>query len=101
MNGIKMQVVPLKIPFKSCRIALDNEIDYDVKGSGSRTIDFRRLGWNLDTTEALKSKTEVAHFVTQETVLLFRFVLRKELSNFYPGKLDHFISCRGKPWTET
>ena len=43
MNGIKMQVVPLKIPFKSCRIALDNEIDYDVKGSGSRTIDVG--GW--------------------------------------------------------
>ena len=43
MNGIKMQVVPLKIRFKSCRIALDNEIDYDVKGSGRRTIDVG--GW--------------------------------------------------------
>lgn len=43
LNGIKMQVVPLKIRFKSCRIALDNEIDYDVKGSGSRTIDVG--GW--------------------------------------------------------
>ena len=59
------------------------------------------VGWNLDTTQALKSKTEIAHFVTQETVLLFRFVLRKELSNFYPDKLDHFIFCRGKPRTET
>lgn len=55
---MKMQVVPFKIRFKPCLIALDNGIDCDVNSNASnRTIDVGR-------GEAFKSKTKIAHFVT-------------------------------------
>ena len=56
MNGMKLQVVLLQIRFKSCRIAIDNEIYYDVKGSGSRAIDVGGWGgtWMLPKPSSLR-----------------------------------------------